>query len=103
MEGWFKATVFDSDIDCFGGYTGEATWFEEVIVVNDPGLESSKYASTRYFNRREIEEAFRKYAHLNPAAVLSDYSEDAVEAVLDAELSADQVNVTLRPPASQEA
>jgi len=44
IEGWFSAILHDADLDCFGGYPGEADWFDEVIVVNDPGLESGKYA-----------------------------------------------------------
>jgi len=105
IEGWFSAILHDADLDCFGGYPGEADWFDEVIVVNDPGLESGKYAHPRYFDRRVVEEMFRKYAPLDPNLIGNpDEEEDTrLEIMWDAEVQADQVNVTLRPPTSQEA
>lgn len=99
MEGWFRAVLFDTDLDCFGGYPGEAVWFDEVIVVSDPGLESNEYGSTKYYDRQAVEDIFHKYAHLDPAR---DEAYDVLDDVYDAELSVDQVNVTKRQTAPEE-
>ena len=55
---WFEEKMFRSDLDSFGGYPGPILWFDDVVVVGDPGLESPKYAQVRFFGRREIEASY---------------------------------------------